>query len=310
MKLYNIQMAAKISGLSAHTIRAWEKRYQAIVPDRSDTGRRQYSDANVDRLTLLAKLTQIGNSIGQIANLSDQELREILQRLTNQKMIPKSSLISNSQIAPEEIIEELFKNLKDYHLGKIATNIELAKNNLKQKDLALKILAPVFKELTLGRKHGSFNDSQFQALRAILSFHVGELIFGHYQNKSQSKNKIILSTPDGELTPFEIMNSALLCAHYNLNYYYLSTNLPALSTLEAINATNANLLILGINDSKSLSSKLEHFIEEIVYTPGNEFKLWIVSHEAHEISRILSNIKGISYFSDYQLLDSALANLK
>ncbi|MFP5490687.1 MAG: MerR family transcriptional regulator [Bacteriovoracia bacterium] len=79
MKYFNIQMAAQISGLSTHTIRAWEKRYGALRPDRTETGRRQYSTEEIERLTLLSQLTNLGNSIGQIARLPDGELKEIYQ---------------------------------------------------------------------------------------------------------------------------------------------------------------------------------------------------------------------------------------
>ena len=32
MNSYNIQMVSKLTGISIHTLRAWEKRYQAVVP--------------------------------------------------------------------------------------------------------------------------------------------------------------------------------------------------------------------------------------------------------------------------------------
>ena len=78
-------MAAQISGLSTHTIRAWEKRYGALRPDRTETGRRQYSTEEIERLTLLSQLTNLGNSIGQIARLPDPELKEIYQKLTHSR---------------------------------------------------------------------------------------------------------------------------------------------------------------------------------------------------------------------------------
>jgi hypothetical protein len=46
-KKFNIQLAAQMTGLTAHTIRAWEKRYQALSPERTNNGRRLYSSRSI-----------------------------------------------------------------------------------------------------------------------------------------------------------------------------------------------------------------------------------------------------------------------
>ena len=94
-KYFNIQMAAELSGLSAHTIRAWEKRYQALTPERAENGRRLYSNREVERLTVLSQLTRLGSSIGQIARLPDEELNEIYLN----KTIINTSLVANGGTA-------------------------------------------------------------------------------------------------------------------------------------------------------------------------------------------------------------------
>lgn len=75
---YSIKIAAQRSGLTAHVIRVWEKRYEAVMPQRTASGRRLYSPAQVERLTYLSRLTQTGHSIGHIAHLSDEQLRSMV----------------------------------------------------------------------------------------------------------------------------------------------------------------------------------------------------------------------------------------
>ena len=77
---YSIQLASKISGVGVHTIRAWEKRYQAVVPQRNTSGRREYNDKDIERLSLLSELCTLGHSIGKIANLSTEDLKVQLQK--------------------------------------------------------------------------------------------------------------------------------------------------------------------------------------------------------------------------------------
>jgi len=52
MSQYNIHIASQLSGVAAATIRAWEKRYKALVPDRADNGHRLYSDIDIEKLTI------------------------------------------------------------------------------------------------------------------------------------------------------------------------------------------------------------------------------------------------------------------
>lgn len=76
---YKIGAVVRLTGLSSHTIRVWEKRYQAVVAGRSATDRRLYSQAQVDRLLLLKKCTQLGDTISAVANLDDSDL---IKRIT------------------------------------------------------------------------------------------------------------------------------------------------------------------------------------------------------------------------------------
>lgn len=71
---YKIGAVSKITGIGTETLRAWERRYQAVVPGRSDSGDRVYSGENLTKLFLLKNLVDAGNSIGSIARLSVQEL--------------------------------------------------------------------------------------------------------------------------------------------------------------------------------------------------------------------------------------------
>ncbi|MDW3094393.1 MAG: MerR family transcriptional regulator [Gammaproteobacteria bacterium] len=72
---YKIGAVSKITGIGTETLRAWERRYQAIVPSRSESGDRVYSSDDLSKLFLLKNLSDAGNSIGTIARLSLHELK-------------------------------------------------------------------------------------------------------------------------------------------------------------------------------------------------------------------------------------------
>lgn len=79
---YGIGAVAKLTGLTDHTIRVWERRYGAVVAARAPNGRRVYRAADVEKLGFLKRLTDQGISIGQIAGSSIKQLREQLQNVS------------------------------------------------------------------------------------------------------------------------------------------------------------------------------------------------------------------------------------
>ncbi len=76
MGVYSIKDLEKISGVKAHTIRIWERRYHIVVPNRTETNIRLYSDSDLKRLLNIAILNKNGYKISHIANLEDNRLKE------------------------------------------------------------------------------------------------------------------------------------------------------------------------------------------------------------------------------------------
>ena len=75
---YPIRAAARMTGLTVDTLRAWERRYGAVTPRRGDRGRR-YTATDLDRLRRLAALVTQGHPIGTIAARPDTELSALLK---------------------------------------------------------------------------------------------------------------------------------------------------------------------------------------------------------------------------------------
>lgn len=74
-----IRVVAQRTGLTPATLRAWERRYGAVSPGRSDAGQRLYSDHDVSRLSLLRDLTEAGRSIGSVASLTEAEAQALVE---------------------------------------------------------------------------------------------------------------------------------------------------------------------------------------------------------------------------------------
>lgn len=75
-----IRVVARRTGLKPDLIRAWERRYGAVSPGRSATRRRFYSDAEIERLSLLSRAVRAGHTISLVAQLPNTELEELIAR--------------------------------------------------------------------------------------------------------------------------------------------------------------------------------------------------------------------------------------
>lgn len=93
--MHGIQFVSRATGINAHTIRAWENRYNAITPKRDKNKRRFYTEDDIIRLQKIKKLNDYGNSISVLATMSEPELDEML------KYIPPE--------VPKREVEELDK---------------------------------------------------------------------------------------------------------------------------------------------------------------------------------------------------------
>lgn len=107
MPRHPIGVVARRTGLKPDLIRAWERRYGAVAPGRTETRRRFYSDADIERLLLLRRVVNTGRGISQVAGLSNAELEALIEA----EPAP-AAYAPGSPAAPEEVDEvaEAFLN--------------------------------------------------------------------------------------------------------------------------------------------------------------------------------------------------------
>ena len=115
--IYSIADLEQLSGISAHTIRIWERRYNALSPLRSAGNTRQYDDDQLRRLLNIVSLNQSGLKISNICRLSQAEMNELIQQEIDKTISSKShyeyyisQLIKYGLLYDEVQVEELLSN--------------------------------------------------------------------------------------------------------------------------------------------------------------------------------------------------------
>jgi len=75
---YSIGVVARRTQMHPETLRVWERRYELIVPERTDTGRRLYSEIDILKVSLVKQLTERGHAVSSVARLPVDRLRALL----------------------------------------------------------------------------------------------------------------------------------------------------------------------------------------------------------------------------------------
>jgi DNA-binding transcriptional MerR regulator len=83
LNLYSIRDLENFSGIKAHTIRIWEKRYNILEPDRTDSNIRMYNELELKKILNVAYLNRNGLKISRIAQLDDDQLTGHVMNLSS-----------------------------------------------------------------------------------------------------------------------------------------------------------------------------------------------------------------------------------
>jgi DNA-binding transcriptional MerR regulator len=230
---YPIRSAAKIVGLSIDVLRAWERRYRAVVPERGTRGR-EYSPEQVERLILLRQLIERGHSIGGIAALDEVALGRLIDTPVA-KPEPQSGKNLLDPIL--EFLDRFDQSGANQEVGRLAAL-------LPPRALVYEVVLPLMHEVGERWHQGTLMIAQEHMASAIVRNLLGSMV--RLNQAPGDTRKIILGTPAGEHHEFGSLAAAMIVATSRLDPVYLGPDLPAAELIEAARRTEARSVILGI----------------------------------------------------------------
>lgn len=292
-RFFDIQKASESSGVSAHTIRAWEKRYQAVKPQRSVTGKRMYNQLEIERLRTLALLVNLGTSIGQIARLPNDDLQPMLDKLSTTKDRYSSPRLSTWPAPPKDILDNLLVNLQNFKMHALTQQLMGARTALSTRDFVFHLLLPLVAEARNLLAQTKLNQTQFQALFSVIRFYASTAITP--LSEKASRKKFYIASIDGVDTFTPIM-TALLLSHYEKNFFYSHVSLPIESMFETAQALSSHVIIMHFEHQLSpqqftrITELLPPQLQVLIGMPG-------LSDMFH---------KNVQFYQSFEQLDTLL----
>ena len=186
---YPIRAAANLTGLSIDTLRAWERRYQAVTPIRSERGR-VYGEGHIRRLILLRDAVARGHAIGQVAGLEDSALEKLLVGPVPAAKAPEPDRtelpVSDALLPVVAAIESFDYATANFHLGRLAALLPVDR-------LVSEVVFPLM-QLVGDRWHdGTLTIAQEHMTSSILRNLLGGLV--RLSTSSTPSQRILFATP-------------------------------------------------------------------------------------------------------------------
>lgn len=226
---YSLGAVVRLTGLSEHTLRAWERRHGAVTPERSPRGTRRFSADDVARLRLLAAAVEAGERIGDVASLSDAELEARLDALPRPATPPVGDLAGALERLDSVEVERIL-GLQLAALGPSA--------------FAREVAAPLLHEVGARWERGEGSIAEEHLLSAATRGILGAAL--RAAPRADDAPRILFTTPEGERHEFGGLVAAVTAVGAGAAATYLGPDLPVEEVARAVEATGASVVALSI----------------------------------------------------------------
>jgi methanogenic corrinoid protein MtbC1 len=237
-----IKHVAALTGLSAHVIRIWERRYGAVEPVRTDSNRRVYGEEHVERLRLLRALTEAGQSIGLIAKLPTARLRTLLSPDRNSVVAAEAAMGAKFDVG--SVINQSVTAIRSYDAPALEALVAEAEIALGLQGLLQKMVAPLAVEIGELWRRGEITAAHEHFATGVLGMRLKQTsrVFGGAENAPV----LVVATPEGQLHELGALLVAASAGNLGWRVTYLGASLPAAEIAGAARKLSARAVALSI----------------------------------------------------------------
>lgn len=276
-KEFSIRDLENLSGIKAHTIRIWEKRYNLLAPERTSTNIRTYSLSSLQKLLNITMLYNEGHKISKIAQLSSEEVPQLVKELAASKN-KNNHAISSLKLAMINFDQEHFFNTYD-RMSKEMSFREVWQNVFLP---FLDDIGLLWQTDTICPSHEHFIS---HLIKHVIFDNTGRLKNGERQNNEKT---FVLFLPENEIHELGLLylNYELVLKGYKT--IYLGPTMP-LDSLEGIAPYFDNLIFVSYFTVAPSPDKITKYIADFqkIVNSKNKFKLWILGQQVHQLENTI-----------------------
>jgi MerR family transcriptional regulator, light-induced transcriptional regulator len=294
---YPIRAVSKLTGVPVDTLRAWERRYAIVEPQRDSRGR-MYSDADVRKLKLLRILVERGHPIGRLAQLSEEQLQSLQVQAGEPQRAPPNRLAVVDLEAVMASLERFDGTGAERELRRLAL---LLPPREFVREAALPLMQRVGDDWFAGR----LSVAQEHLASALLRNLLGSLVRVHAPE--EPRLSLLFATTSGESHEFGILAAAMLAVGGGLGSIYLGPDLPAGEIAAAARRTQARVVVLGVLGARSPEVAVSA-VRELAAQLSRGVDLWVGGPPIAEVQAAVREVGG-THLSDFDSFEEHVQRL-
>jgi MerR family transcriptional regulator, light-induced transcriptional regulator len=244
---YSMKIVSRRTGLTPHVIRVWEKRYGAVLPSRTQTNRRLYDDAEIERLKLLGLATKAGHTIKNVVRLTTDELKTLLDRDeprgTSESAGERPEQSAGAGPRSDFLIKSLVA-IKSFDAAGLEQTFNQASVELGRSTLLQQLLAPLLEEIGCCWRRGQLRPFHEHLATTVIRTFLGNFSRGYAS--SENAPGIVVTTPTGQLHEMGALLAGAAAADYGWRVSYLGPSLASEEIAGAATLSGAQVVALSI----------------------------------------------------------------
>jgi DNA-binding transcriptional MerR regulator len=285
MAVYSIKELEKLSGIKAHTIRIWEKRYGLFDPHRTNTNIRYYTDNDLKKVLNVSLLNRHGIKISSIAKLNDLELKEEIIR------------VSSASDSSDTLIDSMILSMIDFDEYKLDALVDKSISKIGLQSTVTDVLYPFLAKVGILWQSGDV----YPAQEHFVSYLIRQKIIAATDRLPKTYNpegkKFLLYLPEGEWHEITLLFSQYLIRAANHEVIYLGQSVPYSDVL-AIAASKRFDFILVFSSTNRAGFNLELYLEELSVAFPDKKILYCSGYKSDLPGKTSTNLLQINHLED------------
>lgn len=249
MKKYSIKEVEELTGIKAHTLRVWEKRYSISPSERTSTNIRFYNDDELKRLINISQLLEKGGKISKIAKLSEKELQD--------EIIKISEFKCDEHLYVDRLITTMIE------MDEIAFHIVLNESVTKFGfiDAMIKVVYPFLTKIGVLWQTGNIHPVQ----EHFVSHLIRQKLMAETEKlplQRQTKSTFLLFLPSEELHEIGLLFYNYFLRNMNHKVIYLGSSVPFADVMKVLERQKIDAILTYFVTSRS-HSEMEEYLKRI-----------------------------------------------
>ncbi|QPJ62429.1 MAG: cobalamin B12-binding domain-containing protein [Candidatus Nitronauta litoralis] len=298
MDTYKIDHVARMTGLSKHVIRSWERRFDLIKPVRGGNRYRMYSQEDVELLIYLKDQLEEGFAIGELASLGRDELIARIQRTDDNE----GKEAGNSL---DRILESLLSSISPLDRNKFVRLFNEYSALLPFDEVFYKIFIPLQRKIGDLWHEGKIGVGE----EHFVSNHIRQKflsVLNQIPSSSQGPKVVIACLPD-EQHELAIWIAAYQCARNGCQVFYLGASMPVKELAAFCTLTRPNLVLLSWTTSLT-EPEAKSLVEDYVQMVLPICPIWAGGAGAYMMREYFKE-SGIEVLESLHVLEDRLKRL-